>query len=1050
MSSVANLASYYLDCIGRDRDDGISVFISNRYGNPDYGQVCQSPLVEADRADGTNNAAVRVIISKVQRSRQSSQLVLGYPLLVRWATGKNGGRFGLVEPLLFQSYELGSGNHDEPIVSQDPPRFNPEAIAHLAGFDKREVMHEMLSLYSELGFDGTLEEQPDLWRAAEQLKQLRPDWNWQEEIKPVEFSTEVLSSSKEDTTPAGVYNKAAYFVVERSKFTQGLEQELGQIRDLAQGQSSSSILQRMAVDDLAASTSSTIQLVEPLSLNDEQRDAVCRALTAPLTAVTGPPGTGKSQVVASIVINAVFQGQTVLFSSKNNKAVDVVLERVNSLSSRSVMIRLGRDSEGQDLRGQLLSYLNDVLAAGGRPEDVSRYAECQKRHEEINVQRKVLHDKENEVIEHRNRLDRMERDCERWREEFGERQFAAFGRWGEEKIGQLQATALHMQAVLKTCDRAQQGFFVRICWPLLVKDRWSAYRMAQDGAADYFREAQFPVRVDLELDDVHLPEVKQWLQLLQDRIRVIQQIQEYYTFLKLIPESTSLFDIARKALKYEEDLQKNSLILWDTWLRLLPTRLTQPDRRCLSQFSTILQQVNEMGNDHGPASKRVWAKYYELLPKISRILPCWAVTSLSLKNRVPFAAGFFDLVVIDEASQCDIASALPLLFRAKRAVIIGDVKQLTHICSLNVQENVMLLARHGLDSDGLNWDYRSKSLFEMAQSLLSPDNLIDLRDHHRSHADIIGFSNKHFYDGNLRVATRYERLKSIAGQPAVRWIDQNGSVQVSRFGGSLNEPEAAAVCQEIRRIVNMGYQGSIGVVSPFRAQVNRIRDMIAADSQLEDRLRLRDFMVETVHRFQGDERDVMLFSPVIAQGISRGSAHFLQRTGNLFNVSLTRARAALIVVGDRDYCANGPEAPSYLREFVLYQQRLNHLQPTRNDGPVDFGPEFPAVSAALMVSDWEKILYRALYRAGVHTQPQYQVMQYSLDMALFCGERKLDIEVDGEHYHRSWDGELCRRDQLRNRRLIELGWDVQRFWVYEIRDNLQGCVERVMDWKCGG
>ena len=69
-----------------------------------------------------------------------------------------------------------------------------------------------------------------------------------------------------------------------------------------------------------------------------------------------------------------------------------------------------------------------------------------------------------------------------------------------------------------------------------------------------------------------------------------------------------------------------------------------------------------------------------------------------------------------------------------------------------------------------------------------------------------------------------------------------------------------------------------------------------------------------------------------------------------------------------------------------------------------------------------------------------------LDFALFQGERKLDIEVDGENYHRNWDGELCRRDQLRSRRLADLGWDIVRFWVYEIRDDLDGAVRRVKAW----
>jgi very-short-patch-repair endonuclease len=98
------------------------------------------------------------------------------------------------------------------------------------------------------------------------------------------------------------------------------------------------------------------------------------------------------------------------------------------------------------------------------------------------------------------------------------------------------------------------------------------------------------------------------------------------------------------------------------------------------------------------------------------------------------------------------------------------------------------------------------------------------------------------------------------------------------------------------------------------------------------------------------------------------------------------------------------------------------------------------------VSDWERVLYRAMVAAGLKPIPQFSVEQYDLDFALIGDGRKLAIEVDGERYHRSWTGELCLSDQLRNQRLIELGWDLQRFWVYEVRDELDRCVRRVLDW----
>jgi very-short-patch-repair endonuclease len=98
------------------------------------------------------------------------------------------------------------------------------------------------------------------------------------------------------------------------------------------------------------------------------------------------------------------------------------------------------------------------------------------------------------------------------------------------------------------------------------------------------------------------------------------------------------------------------------------------------------------------------------------------------------------------------------------------------------------------------------------------------------------------------------------------------------------------------------------------------------------------------------------------------------------------------------------------------------------------------------VSDWERILYRALHAAGVRPIPQFSVEQYDLDFAVIVGARRLNIEVDGERYHRSWTGELCLRDQLRNQRLIELGWEVKRFWVYQVRDSLDDCVQAVVRW----
>ena len=90
--------------------------------------------------------------------------------------------------------------------------------------------------------------------------------------------------------------------------------------------------------------------------------------------------------------------------------------------------------------------------------------------------------------------------------------------------------------------------------------------------------------------------------------------------------------------------------------------------------------------------------------------------------------------------------------------------------------------------------------------------------------------------------------------------------------------------------------------------------------------------------------------------------------------------------------------------------------------------------------------FTPLHQAGLKPIPQYDIEKFILDFALIVGNRRLDVEVDGERYHRDWTGELLRRDQLRNMRLIELGWDVMHFWVYELRDNMPQCIQRVRRW----
>lgn len=1031
-TSLSKLSYYYLECISKDMESGISVFAASKY-NPDYSQLTSFP------SDGDHEQIIQnYLVDKVRRDQNSFVFKLGYPMLIRSFTARNGNAYLMTEPLFIFSvdteYAL-KGGHLK--LTDDDPVLNPKALESITGINSSsELLLEIVELYDELGINNDPDDKPTLDEMFQRLQQIRNDWKWNDSIDIAKLRSEAIAS----LTKPGLYNTAAVFVGEKSKYTVGLEKDLKDLSKIPETTYKDSALGSWINDSVGPSSISEKVLIEPIPLNEEQREAILKGLSSGLTVVTGPPGTGKSQVVASLIVNAVYQGQTVLFSSKNNKAVDVVNDRVNALTNRQVMLRLG-----SKFQATLSEYLTSLLSARPSGDDESRYNEAKEIHDRLLQKIEAIKQQQEKVIKLRNEVDKLESSVESLREELGAEFFAACESLKLETLDNLDPLIAASKLKLEKADKSKQSILVKLFWKYLNKERFKNFKEYVDNLQlqASFLEVLVPLG---PVDDSTIHIYEKFLSDLSLRNAKAKDIKKYFSSLAQLNKAEDLFKLSLREKEATDQVVSNSLDLWNYWLQLLPNRMTQNDRRVIGDYVAVLNLIIAAQEKNQQPDRGVWSKYYSFLPKISHILSCWAVTSLSARGRVPLEAGFFDLVIIDEASQCDIASALPLLYRAKRAVIIGDDKQLTHISGISERQDIHLLEKYTLDDQFMGWSYASTSLFRLAASRCKPENIVVLRDHHRSHADIINYSNKFFYENTLRVATKYENLKSIPKEPAVRWLDVRGKCMRPETGSTFNDREAEQVVKELSRLVGNGYKGTIGVVTPFRAQYLRIQDKINQNKDLADRLMLRDFLCDTVHKFQGDERDVILFSSVVSADVTEGAVSFLKRTGNLFNVAITRARAALIVVGDNQASYNS--GISHYKGFVEYVNQLQNREVFSTENIVtDHGPRYPKINAKVMVSDWEKYLYEALYRAGIPTTPQYQVGQYSLDLALFAGERKLNIEVDGEKYHRNWDGELMKRDQLRNKRLIELGWDVQRFWVYQVRDNMKQCIDMIKAWK---
>lgn len=1035
-TEISRLCRYYLESIGQDSGEGVSVFAASKFGDPDYAELSALPMAGTDW-DWWNSPGVERVLSKVKADRSNLLAWLGYPVRLReHRTARWQGYF--VEPVLLWAIELPERPGDPYRFVDELPVPNFSVLRSMAMGDASAVVEEAARLDEELGLNSPLEDRPEVDELIERLVTIRPDWDWQEAIQPENCSRGVPLAV---INKAGIYNRAVIIPGKRSPYTQGLESELKKLGETAESEVANTALGRWLSGSVeTASEASDQPLIEVLPMNSEQRAAVISALAAQHTVVTGPPGTGKSQVVTNLLINAAWRGMKVLFASKNNKAVDVVEARVNGLGNRPVLLRLG----SKEYQAKLSSYLTTMLSGQIGEDDRISYEEGLARHKRLSAKSQELDRLLKQTLEARNHVDRIESEVETLRELFAPDRFNTLdANLVSVTTGSLQQAGLATDAV----DADKQGFFGKLVLKFALAGRVAILRelLARIGpTVEHLKLAPIAVAGQPNVSEIRLS-----LKHLGERQDAAQKVLAYQNALEVLRSSPAFEEISKQRQDLNRLIAENSTRLWKDWVQLAPSRLTAAQRKDIADYAALLQVMT--GPDAQSVNSSVKAKARSLQASVSSMFSCWAVTSLSARGKVPFEPAHFDLVVIDEASQCDIASALPLLFRAKRSVIIGDPMQLRHISSVSKSKDSDLQTKYGLVENRASWLYSVNSLYDVAAAVADPAQIINLRDHHRSHSDIIEFSNRMFYGGKLRVATRYAQLKRPNNNaPGVIWQDVKGEAIRPGSSGAQNPIEAKAVVEALEDLLVLrGYQGSVGVVTPFRAQVQLIQTLISQHPKLSDAGNKAELLVDTVHRFQGDERDVIFFSPVVAGGIQPGALGFLRSNGNLFNVAITRARGLLHIVGDK--AAAGTCGVDYLEEFAAYVSQLG----TASAGPFEntnmpMGAEYPAVARPERVSDWEREFYRALYSAGVRPIPQYTIEQYDLDFAVIVGDRKLNIEVDGERYHRSWTGELCLRDQLRNQRLIELGWEVKRFWVYEIRDRLPACVQIVRNWVASG
>jgi len=317
----------------------------------------------------------------------------------------------------------------------------------------------------------------------------------------------------------------------------------------------------------------------------------------------------------------------------------------------------------------------------------------------------------------------------------------------------------------------------------------------------------------------------------------------------------------------------------------------------------VLATLSKLNKNNTYEYRRELSAYYEALicfnytesqeiidtiafDRILKIFPLWLANLSELNTVLPLQKELFDLVIIDEATQCDIATALPAIYRAKKVIVAGDPNQLKHYSFVSRSVQQELLDKFKLPKTPL-FNYRDKSVLDLFLSRLTNQNQINfLREHYRSTPSLIEFNNQEFYDSQLEIiksTPEYTNENQIAIEVLEGTRDKKGT----------NSVEAKRILLKIKELIK-AYKTyddvpTIGIIAPFSSQVKYINSLIS-DQIPYEAIKQFKIVCGTPYTFQGSEREIILISFTVCNNTHHSAYTHLNKS-EVLNVGTTRAKS---------------------------------------------------------------------------------------------------------------------------------------------------------------
>ena len=551
-------------------------------------------------------------------------------------------------------------------------------------------------------------------------------------------------------------------------------------------------------------------IIYPFGLNQSQKPAVERALSSKISIIQGPPGTGKTQTILNIIANMVRSGKTVAVVSNNNSATHNVAEKLEKKNADFLTAFLGSLANKQ----KFLETQTDVYP------NMSEWVMSTEERRQLDQETTVLSKELNEMLNAKNRIAEIEQEFLQLNPEqhYFEEYYATYSDAPTESLGKLSSQkilALWMEFEQHAEHESRLGLLQKLS--IMFRFNRSALKLflrSPELAIPYLQSQFYAVkRRELEVEK----------QELNCKL-------EHYAF------DAKMDELTQKSLRLFQ--------------AELATRYHWQNNRQRFEMSDFRWNFAEFTREY----------------------PVVLSTTYSIKGTLSIEH-IYDYMIVDEASQVDLATGVLAFSCARNIVIVGDLKQFPNVLTEDdIRTSDAIWQRYSLDE---RYRFSTHSLLSSALEIWQDAPVTLLREHYRCHPKIINFCNQKFYHGKLIVMTKDH------DEPNVLAMYRTTAGNHAR--GHLNQRQIDVIQQEVLPRLHQQNFESIGIITPYRDQVTAIR------RQLGD-----TYAVDTVHKFQGREQDA-----IILTSVDNVITDFVDDP-HMLNVAVSRAVHSLAVVTSQD------------------------------------------------------------------------------------------------------------------------------------------------------